>query len=105
MRGFINNPFVFPLSLSWSLSVKKKFRVFFSGFCVIIHVFFKYKTPFVWEFTLGKIYEHVHLKDLADLEFEHNLLKKFDLVNDGLIFLSMSQKSSSGGSTDLLICR
>lgn len=37
-----------------------------------------------------KIDEHVHLRGLADLEFEHNLLKKLTLVNDGLIF-SVSQ--------------
>lgn len=42
------------------------------------------------ELTLEKIDEHVHLRGLADLEFEHNLLKKLTLVNDGLIF-SMSQ--------------
>lgn len=42
------------------------------------------------ELTLEKIDERVHLRGLADLEFEHNLLKKLTLVNDGLIF-SVSQ--------------
>lgn len=28
----------------------------------------------------------MHLKDVADLGFEHNLLNNFRLVNDGLVF-------------------
>lgn len=37
------------------------------------------------DLTYGEIYEHMHLKDLADLGFEHSLLKMFKLVNYHLI--------------------